>query len=64
MVEVIKPDAEQDNSTPQQSVVWLENYNPNVQFESAVKRPGITYENTEHGTLNLNKYDGSIVADP
>lgn len=63
MVEVIKPDAEQDNSTPQQSVVWLENYNPNIQFESAVKRPGITYENTEYGTLNLNKYDGSIVAD-
>lgn len=71
MVEVRKPDAEQDSHTdgqqmftqPQTSVIWLENYNPNLQLESIVIRTGYQVNDTSRGEVDVNEYIGKINVD-
>lgn len=56
MTEGIKQDMFFEGQNAYQSVLWLENYNPNLEYGSLIKRPGETskYEDYNWGTDPLN----------
>lgn len=51
MVEVRKSDAEMDENGMQDSVEFLENYDPNTQLDSIIKRPSIDYNQLFNTTV-------------